>query len=142
MILKPDDPVRLIDDDYIQSSQPNISSLAKYSSIALTSNDGFLFKHTYFKAFTQPILLAVPVRNDYVMVTDTSMEAENVHLRPAGDIHWSTTNYKFHQMKTNVPLRTGSIALEIASRDGQTTKIADLGHRGMLQVGLLFVKIH
>ena len=139
--LLPNQLCRLVDGDYVESSIPNMSALMKFSSFGLTSNDGFLFKHTYFKAFTEPLLLEIPIAQDYTMQTDTQLRGKHVEFDPAGDFNWEADTYQFHQMMTNVPLRTGSIALQLATRDGKETRTTQLFHRGIFEVKLVFVKV-
>ena len=134
---------RLVGDDHVVSSLPNADTMSKYSSLGLVSSDGILFRPTFFSGFQTPLLLEVPLFHNYNISANSDYSEQGISVTPTGDVFYTAgSNFRLHQMQTNVPLRTGSVSLQLSSRDETTTDVAQLGYRGIFELKLVFVKVH
>jgi len=63
-----------------------------------------------------------------------------VSLAPRGDVYWSSSEPRLHQMITNIPLRHARIYLEMQPRDKKMPVKATLAPRGIFEIMLGFWK--
>ena len=139
--IKPEVPFRMCAGDKVKSLVPNSDSLQKYTSMGLVSTDGFLFKSTHFEQFKAPLLIEVPILNDVRVQASKVFKTEGLSYSNTGDVYYTANGqYALHQLMTNIPLRTGSIRLQLSSRDGTETKDCELAFRGVFEVKLVLIR--
>ena len=133
-------PFRLGQGDYVKSKIPNADSCQYFSSLALVSSNGFLFRPTYVSGFEEPVMLELPIPNPFSISCDKNYDPSGVSLTATGDLYYATSQPRMHQMNTNIPLRSGEISVQLVSRDGSQTIPCELAPRGKLEMKILFVK--
>ena len=139
--IKPEVPFRMCAGDKVKSLVPNSDSLQKYTSMGLVSTDGFLFKSTHFEGFKAPLLVEVPILNDIRVSASREFKTEGLSYSNTGDVYYTANGqYALHQLMTNIPLRTGSIRLQLSTRDGTETKDCELAFRGVFEVKLILIR--
>ena len=135
-------PIRLGMGDVIRSNIPNVDSMSYYSNLALVSSDGFLFQEEKTDGFSAPILLSLPIDNPYSLGATDDFEVKSVSSTPRGDVMYNAhgNQPQMHNMITNLPLRSGSIRLELQPRLSSQPVQATLKPKGVFEVKLFFCK--
>ncbi len=128
--------------DYLKSSRPCADSISAWTSCALTSSDGLIFKPQQDMGFEAPVLLSVSIDNPYALSCDKNFSVGGLSIVPRGDTYWSSGNRPLmHQLTVGASLRSLSIKLELLARDGTENITAELAPRGRFEVLLLFTKL-
>ena len=138
--LKPAIKFKLAQGDYVKSSRPNADSLQYFSSLALVSSNGFLFQPTYVSGYEENVMLELPIPNPFSIGCDESYNPSGISLSAMGDLYYSSSDPRMHDMKTSIPLRSGKISVQLHSRDSAETIPCLLAPRGKLEMKILFVK--
>ncbi len=139
--LGPSQTIRFCQGDYARSLRPNSDTMAYFSSLALTSSDGFLFVPENNSDFQSPVLLSVGLPEQYSLGLNDSFEVTSVGITPRGDTYWSTNTPLLHRLTTNLGLRNASIQLRLQPRDGSADVLCEIAPRGSFQIKLAFYKI-
>jgi len=133
-------PFKLFAGDYVRSVRPNLDSMSYFSSLSVTADSGILFKGTAIPNSSRPVLLNLPVENPFSVSSDASFKVNGVSLTPKGDIYYSTSEPRLHQMTTNIPLRHARLFLEMQPRDSEIPVRCKLAPRGQFEIMLGFWK--
>lgn len=137
----PDIPFRLGQGDRIVAKIPNCDTIQYFSSLAVTSSDGFLFRPEVNSGYTSPILVSLQIGQEYNLGLDQSFATTSISINPRGDVLWEAGNQiRYHQMSTATPLRSGSISLELRPRNNSQAQKCKLGPRGSMSVTVAFFK--
>jgi len=131
---------RLCAGDYVRSARPNLDSMSYFSSLSITCNSGILFKPTVVPGFSRNVLLNLPIENPFSVSASDDFQMKGVSLSPRGDIYYSSTEPRLHQMQTNIPLRHARLFLEIQPRDSLNPVPATLAPKGQFEILLGFWK--
>jgi hypothetical protein len=86
------------------------------------------------------VLLNLPIENPFSVSASDDFQMKGVSLSPRGDIYYSSTEPRLHQMQTNIPLRHARLFLEIQPRDSLNPVPATLAPKGQFEILLGFWK--
>ena len=139
--VQPNTPFRLLQSDYVNANYVNIDNMAKFSSIALTSSQGFLFEQEWASGFKSPVLISLDLPHEFGISGNPNFDITGVSMTPTGNVFYSAEGKpRMHNMVSHSALRNGSMRIELAPRDGGAPVVARLPPKGRMDVTLLLVR--
>ena len=140
-VVQPTVPFRLLQSDYVNSNYVNIDNMAYFSSIALTSSQGFLFEQEWASGFKSPVLISLDLPHEFGISGTPQFDISGVSMTPTGNVFYSSEGKpRMHNMVSHSALRSGSMRIELAPRNGDAPVAAMLPPKGRMDITLLLVR--